>query len=150
MTDILFYHLQRQPLEAVLPLLLRKTLEKKWRCIVESPSSERLKALDDHLWTFADDSFLPHGQAEAPDSELQPILLTTDQSNSNQANIRFLIEGASLPDNINTYERLIVLFDGNDSEALGLARQQWKQVKDLGLAATYWQQNDSSQWEKKA
>ena len=59
MPDVLFYHLQRQPLEAVLPTLLQKTRERGWRAVVQATTDERMTALDDHLWTFTDDSFLP-------------------------------------------------------------------------------------------
>ncbi|KFL26848.1 DNA polymerase III subunit chi, partial [Devosia sp. 17-2-E-8] len=31
MPDVLFYHLENQPLEKVLPLLLEKTVERGWR-----------------------------------------------------------------------------------------------------------------------
>src|SRR5262249_41793492 len=68
MTEIVFYQLQRQPLERVLPTLIEKSLERGWRVVVQAASEERVEALDAHLWTFRDDSFLPHGtwrEAEA-------------------------------------------------------------------------------------
>jgi len=61
MTEILFYHLQRHPLERVLPALVEKSLERGWRVVVQAASEERVEALDAHLWIFRDDSFLPHG-----------------------------------------------------------------------------------------
>ena len=63
MADIWFYHLMRQPLERVLPPLLEKSLERGWRAVVQTASEERLRALDDHLWTYSDESFLAHGTA---------------------------------------------------------------------------------------
>src|SRR5690349_11599483 len=36
MTDILFYHLERQPLDRVLPQLLERTLERGWRAVIET------------------------------------------------------------------------------------------------------------------
>jgi DNA polymerase-3 subunit chi len=61
-TEVLFYHLQAQPVERVLPVLLEKSLERGWRVVVQSPSEERVDALDAYLWTFQEDSFLPHGK----------------------------------------------------------------------------------------
>jgi len=63
MPDVLFYHLENQPLERVLPILLEKTLERGWRAVIEVGSSQRAEALDTALWTFRDDSFLAHGLA---------------------------------------------------------------------------------------
>ena len=49
MTEILFYHLQRQPLEQVLLELLEKCLERNWRAVVHVGSEARRDALDSHL-----------------------------------------------------------------------------------------------------
>src|SRR5262249_29143533 len=89
MTELLFYHLHRQPLEKVLPTLLEKSLERGWRVVVQAASPERVEALDAHLWTYSDDSFLPHGTTGEPQAPEQPILLTADSGNPNGANVRF-------------------------------------------------------------
>ena len=79
--DILFYHLERQPMEKVLPILLEKTLERGWRAVVEVSSAERAEQLDQVLWTFRDDSFLPHAVAGGEGDETQPILIVTGGGN---------------------------------------------------------------------
>jgi DNA polymerase-3 subunit chi len=150
MTEVLFYHLQRRPLEAVLPTLVAKSLERGWRAVVQATSEERLAALDDHLWTFSDDSFLPHGIERDGDPAEHPVLLTLSGANGNAATVRFLVEGAPFPAEAESYERVIVLFDGNDPEALGSAREQWRAVKAAGHDATYWQQDERGRWAKKA
>lgn len=150
MTDVLFYHLQRQPLEAVLPTLLEKSLERGWRALVQATSAERLAALDDGLWSFSDESFLPHGTDRDPNPGDQPILLTLGDANPNGASILFLVEGAPVPADMTSFERIALFFDGNDPEALGLARRQWQAVKAAGLEATYWQQDARGRWERKA
>jgi DNA polymerase-3 subunit chi len=148
MTEALFYHLQRVPLERVLPDLLERSIGRGWRCAVQA-SEERVRALDDLLWTFSEASFLPHG-VEADDGARQPIVLLTHAGNPNGAAVRFLVDGAPLPEEPGAYERLVVLFDGNDEDAVATAREHWKIAKDLGLAATYWQQNEQGRWEKRA
>jgi DNA polymerase-3 subunit chi len=150
MTEVLFYHLQRQPLDAVLPMLLDKSLERGWRVVVQASSDERLTALDDHLWTYSDESFLPHGTDREAHAKDQPVLLTLGQDNLNGASVRFLVEGAAIPPDIAAYQRLVILFDGNDPEALAVARDQWRTVKDGGYGATYWQQSEGGRWERKA
>ena len=103
MTEILFYHLQNQPLERVLPTLLEKSLERGWRVVVQAASEERIEALDAHLWTFRDDSFLPHGTHKQPEAAEQPILLTVNDDNPNKAEVRFLIDNAPVPDDASPY-----------------------------------------------
>ena len=100
MTEVLFYHLQGQKLEGVLTPLLEKSLERGWKVVVQGTSEERVDALDSHLWTYSDDGFLPHGTWREPVAAAQPVLLTLTDSNPNEATVRFLIEGAGLPDTV--------------------------------------------------
>ena len=110
--------MQRRPVDAVLPPLLEKTLEKGWRAVVQSAFPERLSALDAHLWTYRDESFLPHAAADDPEAGEQPVLLAADDGNLNAAAVRFLIDGAEIDDAAG-YERIVYLFDGRDEEGLG-------------------------------
>jgi DNA polymerase III subunit chi len=150
MTEIYFYHLLRQPLERVLPTLLEKSLERGWRVVVQGASDERIEALDAHLWTFRDDSFLPHGTHKQPDMADQPILLTVNDHNPNKADVRFLIDGAPVPDDASSYQRVVLLFDGEDEDAVATARTHWTRAKENGLDATYWQSDENGRWVKKA
>jgi DNA polymerase III subunit chi len=149
MTEVLFYHLSRQPLDKVLPGLLERTLERGWRAVVQAGSGERVDALDALLWTYADDSFLPHGTARDGMADQQPIFLTVKDDNPNGATVRFLVDGAEAPD-LSGYIRAVYIFDGRDEDALVQARGEWKRIKAAGHAVTYWQQNENGRWEKKA
>lgn len=149
MTEVLFYHLERRPLEQVLPQLLEKTLERGWRAVVQTGSEERAKSLSQSLWTYRDEAFLPHGSAQDGDEELQPIFLTAEENNPNGAQIRFFVDGGVAED-ISAYERAVYMFDGNDREAVAAARERWKIVKGQGHDVTYWQQSPEGRWEKKA
>lgn len=148
-TEVLFYQLERQPLDRVLPGLLEKTLERGWRAVVQAGSKERLEALDALLWTYGDESFLPHGTVSDGFAARQPVFLTLEDTNPNGAQVRFYVDGAECAD-FSGYVRIVCMFDGRDQHALGLARQQWKTAKASGAEVTYWQQNEGGRWEKKA
>ena len=150
MTEVLFYHLQGQKLEGVLTTLLERSVERGWRVVVQGSSEERMDALDSHLWVYSDDSFLPHGTWRETDAADEPVLLTITDSNPNAATVRFLIDGAPVPADAEAYQRLVLLFDGDDDEAVAAARAQWAEVKARGFEATYWQPDDSGRWVKKA
>jgi DNA polymerase-3 subunit chi len=148
MTEILFYHLQGQRLEGILPTLLEKSLERGWRVAVQGASEERIEALDAHLWTYRDDAFLPHGTWREPEAAQQPILLTLNESNANAANVRFLIDGAPMPADAESYARIVLLFDGTDEDAVAAARSEWGAAKQKGHDATYWQPDAQGRWIK--
>jgi DNA polymerase-3 subunit chi len=153
MTEVLFYHLEHQPLERVLPALVERTLQRGWRAVVQAGSEERVEALDTLLWTYDDASFLPHGTRRDGNPEAQPVYLTADDINPNEATVRFLVDGAPIGDVLADgagYERIVYLFDGRDAAAVAAAREQWKAVKAAGCEATYWQQSPEGRWEKKA
>jgi DNA polymerase-3 subunit chi len=149
MTEILFYHLQRHPLERVLPTLLEMSVERGWRVVVQA-AEERIEALDAHLWTFRDDSFLPHGTWREAEAAQQPVLLTVHDDNPNGANVRFLLDGASVPADATAYQRIVLLFDGEDPDAVEGARGQWSAAKANGFDVTYWQSDENGRWQRKA
>ena len=149
MTEVLFYHLQNMSVETVLPPLLEKSLERGWRVVVQSTSPERVEALDAHLWTYRDDSFLPHGTWRASDAEDQPIVLAVAEGNPNTANVRFLIDNAALPVDCDCYERMVLLFNGDDDEALSAARAAWTDCKSRGFDVTYWQADQQGRWRRR-
>jgi len=135
--------------ESVLPSLLEKSLERGWRVVVQSTSEERADALDSHLWTYRDDSFLPHATWRAGDAQDQPIILSAAETNPNRANVRFLIDDAALPQDADTYERMVLLFNGDDDDALAAARSAWTDCKSRGFEVTYWQADEQGRWRRR-
>ena len=153
MTEFWFYHLQAQPLAKVLPALVEKTLARGWKAVIQTASEERVAALDDLLWTYSDATFLPHGKQGESDAELHPVYLTQGDETPNGAEVRFYLDGTgprTTTDESAKHLRGIIIFDGNDADALSTARQQWKQLQGSGTTLAYWQQTPQGQWEKKA
>jgi len=149
MTEVLFYHLQDMTLENVLPPLLEKSLERGWRVVVQATSEERAEALDAHLWTYREDSFLPHATWRVADAEDQPIILAVEEGNPNRANVRFLVDNAPLPADSGVYDRVVLLFNGEDADALAAARQSWADCKARGFDVTYWQADERGRWQRR-
>ena len=154
MTEILFYHLVVKPLEKALPQLLERSLERGWNICLQTLTQEKCLALNEHLWTHAGESFLPHGMAQDGDAEFQPIYLTDGTENPNGAQIRFLVEGAQIAPALaatpEPYERIVLMFDGNREAELLDARAQWKALKQTDATLSYFQQTEDGRWEKKA
>ncbi len=149
MTEIRFYPRQRTSLERALPVLLEKTLERGWRAVVVARSAERVESLNGLLWTYRSDGFLPHGSKEDGNAALQPVWLTDSDENPNSANVLFLTDGA-VSENVEMFDLCCELFDDNDVETVSAARGRWSAHLKTGHHLTYWQQNQSGGWEKKA
>ncbi len=144
--EVWFYHLERTGLDQALPELLEKTLARGWKAIVRTARPDRVEHLDGWLWSYRDESFLPHGPAGEAGAARQPILITTDQANPNGADALFLIDGAE-PGALTGYARCVVLFDGADEGQVVAARGLWTAMKRQGFPASYWRQKGRG-WEK--
>ena len=144
MTEALFYHLEQRSLEDILPGLVEKSLQRGWRAAIKTDLSERSDALDTLLWTYDDQSFLPHAQAGDGDPAQQPVLITLEEGNPNSAQIVFYVGGAMPSDweQLNDLARVVLLFDGRDESALAGARAAWKDAKAKGHDVTYWKETN--------
>ncbi|MEX0367315.1 MAG: DNA polymerase III subunit chi [Ruegeria sp.] len=145
-----FYHLTRRPLEETLSVLLGKARQAGWAIAVRGTDPGRLDWLDEKLWLGPDDGFLPHGRAGGPHDAMQPILLTTETEAANAPTCVMAIDGAAVDaEEVAALERVCILFDGNDPQAVQHVRGQWKALTEAGCAAQYWSE-ESGRWEKKA
>lgn len=148
MAEIFFYHLGDEPLEKILPSLVRRGLERGIRMAIESAHVDRLPKISELLWAVEDVAFLPHGYGNDEPIH-QPIWLCANPENPNGATYRFFIDGA-MPQTIDGLERALILFDSNSEEALVNARNEWKRRKSEGHAISYWKQDDSGKWKNQA
>lgn len=146
--EVWFYHLERTGLDQALPELLERTLSRGWKALVRTPLAERVDHLDGWLWSYREDSFLPHAPAGEPNAPRQPVLLTTGFENPNAADALFLLDGAD-PGELDGFARCIVLFDGADDVQLAGARGLWARIKAAGHPVSYWKQQTRG-WEKQA
>ncbi|MCZ4280379.1 DNA polymerase III subunit chi [Kiloniella laminariae] len=151
MADIRFYHLTRTPLESALPKMLEKVLEREQRAVVLSGDEKRLAEIDQALWSYRPDSFLPHGTKRDGLQGEHPIWLTVEPSEIKSADVIFLIHGAST-DQLSDIKASLcaILFDGNNNVSVQGARSHWKSLKTADHDLTYWQQTERGGWEKKA
>jgi len=152
MTETLFYHLERRSLDDVLPNLVTRTLERGQRVLIKAESADRASAIDTLLWTYDEQSFLPHAQVGDGDAKRQPVLITTEDANANDANVLFLVGGAEpLPwtgAEAKALARIVLMFDGRDADSLTRARAAWKDAKAAGHDATYWKETPTGKFEK--
>ncbi|MBP7002843.1 DNA polymerase III subunit chi [Amaricoccus sp.] len=150
MAEVLFYRLSESPVEAALPGLLGRSLERGWRVLLRIGADAGLAFLDERLWTFRDDTFLPHGVAGGRHDASQPVLLTRGSDNANAANVLMLVMGARAGvDEMARYDRACLFFEAGDAAAVETARDDWRAVVAAGLPAKYWAE-EGGRWVLKA
>jgi DNA polymerase-3 subunit chi len=153
-TETFFYHLERRSLDDALPGLVEKSLERGWRALIKVESADRAASIDNRLWTYSEQSFLPHAQKGDGDAARQPVLITVEDDNANKADVLFLVGGAAPPPwdgaLAKSLSRIVVMFDGRDANALAAARAAWKDAKAASHDVTYWKEQPSGKFEKQA
>ena len=149
MAEFWFFHLDKQPLEHVLPRIVTSSLARRWRMVIETALPDRVAKLSELLWASEDVAFLPHGFEGEPLAEHQPVWLTANAENPNNAQVRVLLDGAK-PTDITNLTRAVLVFDGNDPQAIEAARAEWKIQKAAGHDICYWKQDESGKWVNQA
>lgn len=149
MTSIQFYHLLTTPLERALPRLLEKAYSSGFKTLLLAESEERAESLNQLLWTYDPDSFLPHGTPKDGHANMQPILIATSPDAAPEAKLLVVTNGAT-PEKPEAFERILDMFDGRDVQAVEQARTRWTAYKNAGHDVAYLRQNESGGWEKKA
>ncbi|MCX7899060.1 MAG: DNA polymerase III subunit chi [Methylocystis sp.] len=151
MPEIAFYHHTVRSVDSTLPLLLEKSLARGWRVVVQAAGAERVRMLNDHLWGYKPESFLPHGTKSDGAPETQPIYLTCENDNPNGADVRFLLDGVQIKPFLSgdaaPKARIALMFSDADKED---ARAQWAALRDAGMTLAYYQQGNSGGWKMKA
>ncbi len=152
MTETLFYHLERRELDRVLPDLVEKSRARGWRALIRADTAERAAAIDTCLWTYDEQSFLPHALDGEGKAARQPVLITVEDHAPNGPDILFLVGGATPTawddPALGDLTRIVLMFDGRDPELLAAARAAWKDAKAAGHDVTYWKESPSGKFEK--
>lgn len=150
MSEVRFYHLQTQRLEQALPAILSKSLSSGRRAVVRFADDKEVEHFNEHFWTYSPNSFLPHGSSKDGQAERQPIFLTSQETNPNQAEILVLCNQTDVPVNVGGFSLCCDFLDGNNDDSVASGRTRWKAYKDAGHTVTYWQQTETGGWEQKA
>lgn len=142
-----FYHLTQVPLERALPQIAEKVLATGGRLVIVAGDAAQRAKLDQLLWSYAPESFLPHGKAGGDDDARQPVLIAEVPEAANGARHIALVDGVWREEALG-FDRAFHFFD---ETRIGEARVAWKGLADRdGVERNYWKQNDAGRWEKAA
>jgi DNA polymerase-3 subunit chi len=142
-----FYHLTRTPLERVLPVIAHKLLDEGGRLLIVAEEEAARVKLDELLWRYSAESFLPHAQAGTGDDSLQPVLIAEVPQAGNGARNVALADGVWRDEALG-FDRAFHFFD---EDRIVEARAAWKGLADReGVERRYWKQNDAGRWEQAA
>lgn len=150
MSEVRFYHLEKQSLDQVLPKLVTKALENDHRILIQAANDADAEKINTHLWTYDPASFIPHGTAKDGNEKNQPVWISNSAENLNNADVLILTAASEDTPVADGFNLICDMIDGRNDSAVTAARQRWKHYKDAGHNVTYWQQTPTGGWDKKA
>jgi DNA polymerase-3 subunit chi len=140
-----FYHLTGTPVEGVLPRIAERVLQEGGRLLVVAADEGLAQRLDEHLWKYRPESFLPHGRATKPGAADQPILIAGSCESLNAADNIALADGLWRDESL-SFERVFLLF-GEDR--IAEARAAWRDLGDRhGVERRFWKQDEAGKWSR--
>ncbi len=115
-----FWQVTSDPIEKVVALIAKRVLEEGARLLVVCGDPDQRAVISRALWQASPESFLAHGEADAPGAERQPILLADAPQALNGADHVILADGI-FRDCLG-FSRVFLLFSPDDAPA---ARAAW-------------------------
>ncbi len=111
------------------------------RVYVWAEDEARARHLDDLLWEFREDAFVPHGLWQGEPEIDEPVAVGWRPGNPNRARCLALARDAS-PDEVRGFERVIDLAPVDDPERVGRARERFKAFRAAGLRTVFHRARD--------
>ena len=150
MTEIIFYSSAPLQVENTLFTLIEKSYEKGYKSLLLFQDKEKCSVIDEKLWTYKQNSFLPHlSKDEKFSDEIDiPIYLSTKNENPYKAELLFSIDGF-LPDHINNFERVIIIIDANDKILLEKYKKYYLDINKDFEDIVFYKSDDNGKWTEK-
>lgn len=150
MTQIIFYNTAPLQVENTLFNLIEKSIENGYKSLLLFNDKDKCSAIDEKLWTYKQNSFLPHlSEDEKISDEIDiPIYLSTKNENPYKAELLFSIDGF-LPDNINNFERVIIIVDVNNKILLEEYKKYYHDINDDFEDIVFYKSDDNGKWTEK-
>ena len=150
MTQIIFYSTAPLQVEKTLFALLEKSLEKGNKSLLLFKDKEKCLSINEQLWTYKQNSFLPHISEDDQiyDNIDVPVYLSTKNENPFKAELLFSIDGF-LPDNIDHFERVIIIIDVNDKLLNEKYKNYYLDINKNFEDIVFYKSDDNGKWIEK-
>lgn len=111
--------------------LAEKAYEQGHRVYVLAADEQQAAHLDDLLWTFKQNSFVPHARYPLPEGDAAPVWIGTEPSPEPAAEVLINLT-AAIPAAFQRFERVLELVDQSES-VLAASRQRFRAYREQGI-----------------
>ncbi len=136
MPSVEFYDVKTGRLDLALCRQVQAAYEQGQRVYVWAGSQEEARRLDDLLWTYREDGFVPHDLWSGGEPLAAPVAVGWAAGNPNGATCLVLARDAS-PDQVRAFARVVDFAPAQDAAGLAAARARFRAFRDAGMAPTF-------------
>ena len=142
-----FYNSSHRNVVADISLLIEKLFKEKNRILVCCKDLETVEVIDDFLWAYKEDGFIPHSIATKEKYSNYPILITTEIHEDYKHNVLLALSGVLIKEkDWRKFSRAYYFFDDQENKEKENAREMWKSFSALNIACKYCV-NKANKWE---
>lgn len=116
--------------------LVRKACAAEMRVVVYAQDRTQLEALDEALWTFSEQDFLPHVMAGDELAAQTPVILTDDAEAALPHHQILINLSGETPAHFARFERLFEVIS-TDEDDLAAGRERYRQYQQRGYPLTH-------------
>ena len=116
--------------------LVRKARAADMNVVVYLQNREQLRALDDALWTFSEQDFLPHVIAGDELASQTPVILSDNAADTLPHHQILINLSQQTPEHFARFERLFEVVS-TDEDDLIAGRERYKQYQQRGYPLTH-------------
>lgn len=112
--------------------IVEKLYEQGFSVTVFTKDSSQKHTLDRMLWTWKQESFIPHTTEIDPDSDTDEAVLLTEQEDLPVRTDAVVLYDPLPPEKLHKYQLVVDFAEVYDKARLQKSRQRFKQLRDIG------------------
>ena len=141
-----FYNSSHRNVVADISLLIERLFKEKNSILVCCKDQETVEVIDNFLWAYKEDGFIPHSIETKEQSSVYPILITTAISENYKHNVLLALSGILIKEkDWRKFTKAYYFFDDQENEEKENARLMWKSLSALNIICKYWV-NKANKW----
>ena len=141
-----FYNSSHRNVVVDISRLIEKLFKEKNRILVCCKDLETVEVIDEFLWAYKEDGFIPHSIDTKERSSIYPILITTNINEEFEHNILLALSGVLIKEkDWRKFSKAYYFFDDQENNEKENAREMWKSFSALNIVCKYWV-NKENKW----
>jgi DNA polymerase IIIc chi subunit len=136
--EVNFYQVDDIIYKSIAPLLI-KVLDENKKALIYCQDEKQISEIDDGLWSFSKTKFVPHGTKDTKlEPEKQPIFITNQLENSNQAEYLLML-GEAEEKFLKQFSKIFYFFGSGETAD---ARKLWAKYKKQSFTLNFYKKAD--------